>query len=185
VIKPIIFYRKQKPKTKEISWQIGKMKMVVWTDRKRQERLWHHERGTKLWYVWLSMKQRCLNPRNKDYPYYGGRGITVCDRWLVYKNFRDDMGQPPFKGAMLEREENNGNYEPGNCRWATRLEQARNRRDNKAVVYGGHYFHTLKQAAEFVGIDYGRVKARINNLGWSVERALSIKNGNNCRQRRK
>lgn len=76
---------------------------------------------------WKSMKARCLNPKSPDWKYYGARGITVCDRWLEsFENFLADMGVRPA-GLTLDRKENDGNYEPGNCRWATSTEQARNR----------------------------------------------------------
>lgn len=76
------------------------------------------------------MKQRCQNPKNSDFPAYGGRGITVCERWQTYDNFLADMGEVP-PGLSLDRRDNDGNYEPNNCRWATRQEQAQNRRPCK------------------------------------------------------
>lgn len=85
------------------------------------------------------MKRRCYNPRGRDYPYYGGRGIIVCDSWKYsFENFIEDMGEHPFEDAQIERIDNDGNYEPSNCRWATRKEQARNSSQVNMINVGWH-----------------------------------------------
>lgn len=90
------------------------------------------------YHVWEGIKQRCLNPNRRGYEYWGGRGISVCERWLEFENFYADMGPRPGPGYSIDRSDNDGNYEPGNCRWATASEQQRNTRRSRHGQ--GHLF---------------------------------------------
>jgi hypothetical protein len=95
----------------------------------------HGKSRSPEWISWRGMRQRCLDPNSIDYANYGGRGITICDQWLgSFQNFLDDMGPRPALEYTLERVDNEGPYEPGNCVWATRQEQSLNRRLTSAVV---------------------------------------------------
>jgi hypothetical protein len=117
------------------------------------------------------MRKRCTDLAHDNYALYGGRGIKVCDQWLgSFENFLADMGERP-EGKFLERIDNNGNYEPSNCRWATRSEQARNRRTNHLITHNG-VTQPLVAWAEQVGISRLTLRSRLRE-GWSTERALT------------
>ncbi len=124
------------------------------------------ETATPEYNAWYRAKRRCHDPRDKAYPSYGGRGITMCAPWRrSFQTFRRDMGKRPA-GLQLERKNNNGPYSPRNCEWATRAKQANNRRSN--VMFRGR---TIKQWAIFYDINPATVYQRIAH-GWGVDRAL-------------
>jgi hypothetical protein len=115
---------------------------------------------------------RCTLPSVSGYAHYKKRGITVCERWRVFENFLADMGERP-PGTTLDRWPNNdGNYEPGNCRWATKREQANNRITNILFTYEGRQY-TLANLARYAGVDKELLRARlVRPGGWSVEGAI-------------
>jgi len=128
--------------------------------------------ASQLYSVWRHMKQRCTNPNNDDYHNYGGRGITVCKRWLKFPNFLEDMGKEWKPGLTLERRNNDKGYSLKNCYWATRKEQARNRRNNHLILSGGKTQCIAKWAKE-TGINQKTLWHRIVTLGWSPKKALT------------
>jgi hypothetical protein len=124
--------------------------------------------------TWTAMVYRCTSPNSSSYHKYGGRGIAVCERWLTYENFVNDMGERPGKEYTIDRIDNEKGYFPGNCKWSTAKEQATNRRqrkDARLITYNGEE-KPLKQWAEEFGLEYYTLDARIKR-GWSVERALT------------
>lgn len=129
-------------------------------------------KGSSTTYICYNlMKRRCCDKNNQDWRHYGGRGIKVCDRWLEsFANFLADMGEKP-KGLTLDRKDNNGNYEPGNCRWISRKEQSRNTRRNHIVEFNGHK-GTLAEWEEITGFNQQVISARLRN-GWPIDKALT------------
>lgn len=120
----------------------------------------HGMRKSRTYSVWTNMRTRCTNPKYKQYKDYGGRGITVCDRWLEsFENFLADMGEAP-EDKTLDRIDNNGNYEPNNCRWATYHEQRMNRSDT--VMFEGK---TVYAWAEELGMNYYTLYSRLKRYG--------------------
>jgi hypothetical protein len=125
----------------------------------------------RLYWIWAAMIQRCSNPSDPAFKNYGGRGVNVCKRWHKFEFFALDMGPRP-EGGLLDRVDNDGGYEPSNCRWATRKEQNSNRRNCIYVELNGERV-TLKEACRRVGLKYRPVHKRIMARGWDIARALS------------
>lgn len=133
----------------------------------------HGQCGTPTYISWRAMLNRCRNPNADQYPRYGGRGITVCDRWASdFSAFLSDMGARPSPDLTIERVNNDGNYEPGNCRWATAQEQENNKSTNRIVMYRGQSM-TAAQAWRAAGqvISRSTMKSRLC-LGWPIEKAV-------------
>jgi hypothetical protein len=123
---------------------------------------------------WAAMIQRCTNTNNDRYIRYGGRGITVCDRWLnSFEAFYEDMGSKPGPDYSIERRENNGNYEKNNCYWATKEEQANNKRNNVFYEYNG-ISKTISEWSREYNVEYGKLYSRLIRHGWNFERAVNI-----------
>lgn len=127
---------------------------------------------TRLNIIWNDMKQRCFNKNHSFYNRYGGRGITACDEWtadfLVFYNWA--MANGYSDKLTLDRIDNDGNYEPANCRWSTRKEQSNNRITNRALEYNGE-IRTMSQWADVLGLTYDTVQNRIRQ-GWTMERIV-------------
>ena len=125
-----------------------------------------------LYCVWISMKARCYNAKSKDYKRYGGRGIAVCERWRnSFVNFFADMAER-LEGMSIDRIDNDRGYSPENCRWATKIEQNRNRKKNIVVTFKGQT-KPLTEWAKELGINHSTLSWRLNK-GWSTEKALTV-----------
>lgn len=139
----------------------------------------HGKRFSRLYQVWLRMKQRCYNPKSKQYADYGGRGITICDEWLNdFQAFYDwaiengydenaDYGQ-----CTIDRIDVNGNYEPSNCRWVNADIQSRNKRSNIKIEFRGQT-KVLKDWAKELGISYTTLYSRLHNFNWDIEKSFT------------
>lgn len=126
---------------------------------------------TPTYWSWQSMLGRCLRPHVHGYKNYGGRGIRVCERWMTFDNFLADMGERPSKDHTLDRKDVNGHYEPGNVRWAHKLEQVNNRRVTIRLTYRGET-KSLAEWCRQLGLRRLSIAARLAK-GWTPERALS------------
>lgn len=141
-------------------------------DRSVETSTTHGQSKTPEYRIWVSMKNRCHNPKVKAFRNYGARGINVCERWdESFVAFRADMGPRPSPRHSIDRIDYNGNYSPDNCRWATPKEQANNSRRNRRLTHQGITL-SLSQWSERLGIPRKRIRHRLN-AGWPVEAALT------------
>lgn len=134
----------------------------------------HGGTGMRLYKVWLGMRQRCSNSAKSDYSYYGGRGISVCDEWSDFTVFQEWAQESGYDDALtIERVDNDGSYSPENCRWATRKEQARNRRSNHVLAALGEEKSLDDWVADSrCAVGRTTLSSRVNGLGWEHERAI-------------
>lgn len=123
--------------------------------------------------IWCKIKERCLNKKSTFYLNYGGRSIKLCKRWHSFENFKEDMGDRPYPTATIDRIDNNGNYEPLNCRWATMKQQANNKRNNVILEFNG-ISKNISQWAEYLGLKRGTLNSRIIRK-WELRHALDPK----------
>jgi hypothetical protein len=124
--------------------------------------------------IWVGIKRRCTNPKRSEFSYYGGRGISMCEEWMhSFDAFYRDMGPRPSSAHSIDRINNDGNYEPGNCRWATRSEQQRNsRRDIRLISCNGKSM-TLAEWSNHTGLKLEAIRGRLRRR-WPIEKALSV-----------
>lgn len=131
----------------------------------------HGGYGTGSYNSWHGIKGRCLNKSDKDYFRYGRRGIKICDKWLKFEGFYQDMGDKP-EHMSIDRIDNNKGYYKENCRWATDNQQARNRSDTIFIAYGGKTM-SMVEWSEYLNIDYDKFKHRVKTLKWSMDKICS------------
>lgn len=147
----------------------------------RTEKYTKHGQSKKSpeYFVWVTMRQRCFNPRERHYENYGGRGITVCPEWSDYAVFLRDMGLRPSSKHSIERKDNDGPYAPWNCRWATRAEQNNNKRTSRRVMFRGRE-QTITEWSIELGWNESVLRGRLNS-GWTLEEAFLTPKGGSRR----
>ena len=145
----------------------------------------HAMSGSPEYRNWCAMKERCFSLNHKNYADYGGRGITVCERWRKsFEAFLSDMGPRPFPRATVERKDTNGNYEPDNCRWASQREQTRNKRNNALLTIDGETL-TIAEWSERHGVKSRVIWSRIHRDGWSPKDAVTLPRRHGWSRRKK
>jgi hypothetical protein len=135
----------------------------------------HGGRHTAEYNIWNLMRDRCVNPKSAAYSDYGGRGISVCERWNSFVGFIEDMGKRPSSKHTIDRVDNNGNYCAENCEWRTRLHQSRNRRNVRMLAFRGEIM-CLSEWCEKLKIDYSATRQKLKRRNWSMD-ALHADNG--------
>jgi len=140
----------------------------------------HSLSKTRFYHIWCGIKERCLNKNKKAYKNYGERGIKICDGWLNFINFRDDMYESYLehiknfgtKHTTIDRKDNEGNYEKNNCKWSTRTEQAINKRNNIFLTHNDITL-TLTEWARKLNLNKNTLRSRLLESNWSTEKALT------------
>src|SRR5699024_2379123 len=151
----------------------GQVRSCGCLKKENPQNITHGQKGTRLYRIWAGMKTRCLNPNDRAYLQYGGRGIGICAGWIDFEGFFEWAKNNGYKSDLtLERIDVNKNYQPDNCTWIPLADQAKNRTNTPYLKFNGQT-KTMKEWSEITGIEYATIHARINKYGWSAERTLS------------
>jgi hypothetical protein len=144
----------------------------------RKNKSKHKMCDTRIYSIWVHLKERCISKKSDNFKNYGGRGITICDKWLDFEGFYEDMGRSYEEhikifgenNTSIDRIDNNKSYMKDNCKWSTLIEQSNNKRNNKHILYNGETM-TLAEASRKFKINYDALLKRLKK-GWSAEKAL-------------
>jgi hypothetical protein len=150
----------------------GCYRVQISKDKKTHGQSGNSQNRTQAYKAWVRMKDRCSNTKSWKYKYYGGKGVKVCDEWQSFENFFKDMGHP-VEGMTLDRIDVNGNYEPSNCRWATMMEQAKNKTNNMFLIIDGEKIHLMEASRRFP-VKFQTIWARIKKYGWTDRQAVGL-----------
>lgn len=132
----------------------------------------HGHTGSRIYEIWRAMLARCENPNHVHYHCYGGRGITICKKWMKFENFLEDMGEPPTNKHQIDRINNDGNYNKNNCEWVTPKQNSRNSRSNRLIEFDGKT-QCISAWAEELDMNYNTLLSRLNR--WSIAKSLTQK----------
>lgn len=141
-------------------------------DKSISHSITHGQTNTRLYKIWISIKERCYNPMRNNYYLYGERGIKVCDEWLNFENFYHWSINNGYSDELtIDRIDNNLGYRSSNCRWVTNREQANNKMNNRIIEYNKER-HTLEEWSRITGIASNTIRMRIDKYGWDIGKAL-------------